>query len=54
MAVRLRAGRKVRRNLYLQVGPEPDDRDLPVGTMSDEHVARLVVEAWNAAYEDDV
>jgi hypothetical protein len=39
----LRAGRKNPRNLYLQLGAEPDDtKDLPVGFFIDTDVAELV------------
>lgn len=50
--MRLRTGRKLGRTLYLQVGPGPDYRDLFVGMMDTAAMAQLVVEAFNAAYED--
>lgn len=40
---RLRAGRKNPRNLYLQIGDEPDETvDLPVGLLIDTDVAELI------------
>lgn len=39
----LRPGRKNPRNLYLQLGDEPDDTvDLPVGFLIDTDVAELI------------
>jgi len=41
--VKLRAGRRNPRTLYLQVGPEPDDTvDLPIGLLIDTDVADLI------------
>lgn len=38
--------------LYLQMGEHPADNDVLVGQMGTAQLARLVVEAWNAAYDD--
>jgi formylglycine-generating enzyme required for sulfatase activity len=45
--VKLRIGRKNMRTLYLQVGPEPDDRDLPVGFAVDWHTAQALCAVVN-------
>lgn len=43
----LRAGRKVGRTLYLQLGPEPSDNDPLVGLMDTRELAAEVVAARN-------
>lgn len=44
---KLRAGRKVKRTLYLQIGPEPRDTDPIIGLL-DNDWAELVAHAYNA------
>ena len=46
--VRLRAGRKVGRTIYWQLGQAPDDADLLVGVMDTPELAAMVVEAVNS------
>jgi hypothetical protein len=48
---RLRAGRKVRRNLYLQTGPEPSDADLDIGRVDSPELAAIIVVAVNRMVE---
>lgn len=49
--MRLRAGRRNPRNLYLQVGDEPHDKnDLPVGFMIDTDTAALIGDALNSPW----
>ena len=43
----LRSGRKVPVHLYIQLGPEPDDADVPLVTMPTAELAGLVVNAVN-------
>jgi hypothetical protein len=49
--MKLRAGRRNPRNLYIQVGDEPDDKaDLPVGFMIDTDVAALIGEGLTSPW----
>lgn len=49
--MKLRAGRKNPRNLYLQLGDEPDDKvDLPVGFLIDTDAADLIGEGLTSPW----
>jgi hypothetical protein len=49
--VKLRAGRRNRRNLYLQIGDQPDDQvDISIGFMVDTDTARLIGEALTSQW----
>jgi hypothetical protein len=45
----LRQGRKVPQHVYLQLGDEPSDDDLPLFTVPSPELAAIVVKATNAA-----
>lgn len=45
--MKLRVGRKVRKNLYIQFGDEPSDNDLDVGRVDSDELAHLIVQAVN-------
>jgi hypothetical protein len=45
--MKFRTGRKVPRNLYLQMGAEPSDNDLDIGRIDDEHMAKVIVSMLN-------
>lgn len=46
---RMRVGRRVERNLYVQVGEEPSDADQDVGRVDSAELAAFLVRAANAA-----
>lgn len=47
----LRPGRKNPRNLYLQLGDQPDDQvDLPVGFLIDTDVAALIADGLTSPW----
>lgn len=48
--MKLRTGRRNPRNLYLQVGDEPSDRDPCVGFMVDDGSAALIADALNSPW----
>lgn len=49
--MKLRAGRRNPRNLYIQIGDEPSDaEDLPVGFMIDTDVAALIGEGLTSPW----
>lgn len=47
-----RVGRKVRRTVYAQVGPEPDDHDKLIGMFDTASLAQAAVDAHNAWLAD--
>lgn len=49
--MKLRPGRRNPRNLYIQVGDQPDDKaDLPVGFMIDTDVAAIISEGLTSPW----
>jgi hypothetical protein len=49
--MKLRPGRKNPRNLYLQLGDEPDETvDLPIGFLIDTDTAALIAEALTSPW----
>lgn len=44
-----RVGRKVGRNIYAQLGPDPDDGDVIIGQMDSATLAAEAVQAHNEA-----
>jgi hypothetical protein len=48
-----RVGRKVRRTVYAQVGPEPDDHDKLIGMFDTAALAAAAVRAHNAQLRQD-
>lgn len=46
--MKLRPGRRNPRNLYIQLGDQPDDRDLPVGFMIDTGMAGLLGDGFTS------
>lgn len=46
-----RTGRKVKRTIYRQVGPEPSDDDVLIGVMDTPELAAEAVDARNARLE---
>lgn len=50
--MRYRVGRKLRRTLYRQVGPEPADSDQYLGIFDDPALAVLVARLLNEAHAD--
>lgn len=48
-----RVGRKVKRTIYAQVGPEPDDHDKLIGMMDTAELAAAAVRAHNAELRQD-
>lgn len=50
--MKLRVGRKVLRNLYVQVGDEPSDMDLDIGRMDSAAMAGLIVRLVNRHQEE--
>ena len=49
-----RVGRKVKRTIYAQVGPEPDDHDKLIGLMDTAELAWAAVVAHNALLREDI
>lgn len=52
--MRYRVGRKLRRTLYRQVGPEPADKDLFLGIFDDPAFAILVARLLNENHADRI
>jgi hypothetical protein len=44
---KLRVGRKLKRTIYIQAGPEPSDEDEFIGIMDTEELAAQIVDSHN-------
>lgn len=46
--MKLRKGRKIPRNLYIQIGDEPSDLDVDIGRVESEALAEFLIECANS------